>query len=65
MNLAPRVATAEISDADLDNVSGGLAVGGSGGLYLETPIAAITSDLLAIATPEGVAAGAAVHTAAR
>jgi hypothetical protein len=63
MNLAPQVATAEISDADLDNVSGGLA-GGSGGLYVETPVAAVTSDLLAVATPEGVAAGAAVHTAA-
>ncbi|MFE2093475.1 hypothetical protein [Streptomyces sp. NPDC059460] len=64
MNLAPQVATAEISDADLDNVSGGLAVGGSGGLYAETPAAAVTSDLLAIATPEGVAAGTTVHTAA-
>ncbi|PZG96052.1 hypothetical protein C1I97_26595 [Streptomyces sp. NTH33] len=63
MNLAPQVATAEISDADLDNVSGGLAAGGSGGLCAETPIAAVTSDLLAIATPEGVAVGAAVHTA--
>ncbi|MFE7217016.1 type A2 lantipeptide [Streptomyces sp. NPDC001698] len=62
MNLAPQVATAEISDADLDNVSGGLAVGG--GLYAETPIADVSSGFLAIATPEGVAAGAAVNTAA-
>ncbi|MGW2897534.1 hypothetical protein ACWDAO_23765 [Streptomyces sp. NPDC001212] len=54
----------EISDADLDNVSGGLAVGGSSGL-IETPIAAVTSGVLAIATPAGVAASTAVHTAAR
>ncbi|WP_112467385.1 hypothetical protein [Streptomyces triticisoli] len=64
MNPAPQVATAEISDADLDNVSGGLAAGGSGDLCVETPVATVTSDLLAVATPEGVAAGTAVHTAA-
>jgi len=71
MNLAPQVATAEISDADLDNVSGGLAggdsgglaAGGSGGLYVETPIAAVTSGLLAVATPEGAAVGTAVTAA--
>ncbi|MFF4760535.1 type A2 lantipeptide [Streptomyces sp. NPDC001292] len=62
MNPAPQVATAEISDADLDNISGGLAVGG--GLYAETPIADVASGHLVIATPEGVAADAAVHTAA-
>ncbi|MGW4047326.1 hypothetical protein [Streptomyces sp. NPDC004721] len=62
MNPAPQVATVEISDADLDNVSGGLAVGG--GLYVETPIADVASGGLAVATPEGVAAGTAVHTAA-
>ncbi|GED90055.1 hypothetical protein [Streptomyces sp. 6-11-2] len=55
----------EISDADLDNVSGGLTVGGSSGLCIETPIAAVTSGVLAIATPAGVAASTAVHTAAR
>ncbi|MFF9125203.1 hypothetical protein ACF09J_18195 [Streptomyces sp. NPDC014889] len=64
MNPAPQVATAEISDADLDHVSGGLAVGGSGGLCVETPIATVTSGVLAVASPEGVAVGTAVHTAA-
>ncbi|MFD4973645.1 hypothetical protein [Streptomyces sp. NPDC058424] len=62
MNIAPQVATAEISDADLENVSGGIAVGG--GLYVETPVAAVASGVLAVATPEGVAAGAAVNTVA-
>ncbi|MFB6960218.1 hypothetical protein ACFCYB_25160 [Streptomyces sp. NPDC056309] len=64
MNLAPQVATAEISDADLDNVSGGLAVGGFGGLCVDTPIAAVGADVMAIATPEGVTAGTSVHTTA-
>ncbi|MEU7382009.1 MULTISPECIES: type A2 lantipeptide [unclassified Streptomyces] len=64
MNSAPQVATAEISDAELDNVSGGLAVGGSGALCVETPIATVTSGVLAIASPEGVAVSTALHTAA-
>ncbi|MEU2287258.1 hypothetical protein ABZ614_36025 [Streptomyces sp. NPDC013178] len=62
MNLAPRVETVEISDADLDNVSGGLAAGGSGGLSLETPVADICADLVAVASTEGLASGASVHT---
>ncbi|MFD3621375.1 hypothetical protein ACFWWT_40500 [Streptomyces sp. NPDC058676] len=64
MNLACPVETAEISDADLDHVSGGLAVGGSGGLFVETPIADVCADLVAVASTEGLGAGASVHTAA-
>ncbi|WP_329344585.1 hypothetical protein OG252_48760 [Streptomyces sp. NBC_01352] len=64
MNLASPVATAEISDADLDSVSGGLAVVGSGGLFLDTPIADVCADLMAVASTEGLATGASVHTAA-
>ncbi|KOG42627.1 hypothetical protein [Streptomyces resistomycificus] len=64
MNLAPQIATAEMSDADLDHVSGGLAAGGSGGLFLETPVASVCADVLAVVSPEGLAAGADVHTAA-
>ncbi|MFF9363927.1 hypothetical protein [Streptomyces griseoluteus] len=64
MNFVPQVVTTEISDADLDNVSGGLAVAGSGGLFIETPIASVASDLLAVATPEGVTAGVGFHTEA-
>ncbi|MGW5306306.1 hypothetical protein ACWERF_20560 [Streptomyces griseoluteus] len=63
MNFVPQVTTTEISNADLDNVSGGLAVAGSGGLSVETPIASVASDLLAVATPEGATTGLAFHTA--
>ncbi|MEV2210464.1 hypothetical protein AB0H86_02900 [Streptomyces sp. NPDC050997] len=62
MNHAFQVEAAEISDADLDNVSGGLAAGGSGGLFLETPLGDLGAGLLAVASPEGVAAGASVNT---
>jgi hypothetical protein len=57
MNLA------EISDADLDNISGGLAAGASGGLYLQTPLAEVCADLLAVATDDGVAVGTSMHAA--
>ncbi|GAA3811060.1 hypothetical protein ACFS5L_10690 [Streptomyces phyllanthi] len=61
MNLTPQVETAEISAADLDSVSGGLAAGGSGGLHIETPLADVCADVLAVASPEGLAAGAGLH----
>jgi hypothetical protein len=68
MNLDSRVETAEISDADLDSVSGGLAAGGSGGLSLETPIADVCADVcadvVAVASGEGLVAGASVHASA-
>jgi hypothetical protein len=64
MNLAPQVATAEISDADLDAVSGGLAAGGSGGLFLETPVAEVCADVLAVASVEGLGMGASARTTA-
>ncbi|MFI6931580.1 hypothetical protein [Streptomyces sp. NPDC050287] len=53
-----------MSEADLDTVSGGLAAGGSGGLFMETPVADLCADALAVASPEGLAAGAGVHTTA-
>ncbi|MFF4399672.1 hypothetical protein [Streptomyces sp. NPDC001480] len=60
MNHASRVETAQISDADLDRVAGGLAAGGSGGLHIETPVADLCADVLAFATPEGLTAGGSV-----
>ncbi|MBA2810062.1 hypothetical protein E0500_022345 [Streptomyces sp. KM273126] len=65
MNLTPQVATAEMSDADLDNVSGGLAAGVSGGLFLDTPLAGVGAGVTAGASAEGVGAGlgAGVHAA--
>lgn len=64
MNLAPRVETAELPDSDLDNLAGGLAGGGSGGLHLETPVAEVCVDVLAVASAETLAARTGVHTTA-
>ncbi|MHC3467943.1 hypothetical protein ACYF6T_04425 [Streptomyces sp. 7R007] len=61
MNLAPQVATTEISDADLDHVSGGLAAGGSGGLFLNTPLGDVCAGLEAVVSPEGLEAGLSLH----
>jgi hypothetical protein len=38
MNSAPQVQTQEISDADLDNVSGGVFAGLAGEVSLESPL---------------------------
>ncbi|MGW0787026.1 hypothetical protein ACWD04_01960 [Streptomyces sp. NPDC002911] len=40
MSSAPQVQTQEISDADLDNVSGGVFAGLAGEVSLETPLSA-------------------------
>ncbi|MGV9283343.1 hypothetical protein [Streptomyces sp. NPDC003730] len=64
MNTVPQVDTAEISDAALDQVSGGLAlstvlIGGEGalgaGLHAEAGALSLTSDL-GLSTPFGGAA---------
>ncbi|MEU6549070.1 hypothetical protein ABZ915_02115 [Streptomyces sp. NPDC046915] len=60
MNHASPVETAQMSDADLDRVSGGLAAGGSGGLHIETPVADLCADVLAVATPQGLTAGGSI-----
>ncbi|GAA2560449.1 MULTISPECIES: hypothetical protein [Streptomyces] len=56
MNLVPQVETAEISDADLDNVSGGQA--GTVGLDASVAVTATGGvGLYAEAGPVGVSAG--------
>ncbi|MGC9499682.1 hypothetical protein [Streptomyces sp. WG7] len=69
MNLVPQVETAEISDADLDQVSGGqigidagaavITVGGTAGagLYAEAGPLAVNGGLGASVTPGGAAEG--------
>ena len=57
MNSAPQVQTAEISDADLDNVSGGLSISAN-----VSPTSVSSSELLAEvdsvkATPLGLVGG--------
>ncbi|MFF3333841.1 hypothetical protein ACFYWX_30555 [Streptomyces sp. NPDC002888] len=64
MNFAPQVETAEMSDAALDAVSGGLVAGGAGGLNLETPLGDVCADLLAVGSTDGLVAGGSIHAAA-
>ncbi|MEU6405060.1 type A2 lantipeptide [Streptomyces sp. NPDC046985] len=62
MNSTPQVATAEISDADLDNVSGGLSVNALGAVTgVVDGIAPVTGVVdTAVGTVEGVTG---LHTA--
>ncbi|MCX5418806.1 type A2 lantipeptide [Streptomyces sp. NBC_00078] len=72
MNLASQVETTEMSDAEMENVSGGLglgdlpvgglAVGGSGGLSLQTPLGDIAGGLVAGGSLQGLTAGASLQT---
>ncbi|MER6710598.1 MULTISPECIES: hypothetical protein [unclassified Streptomyces] len=72
MNLTPRVDTAELSDADLELVSGGNAgvgasaslVGGLSAGLVEPLTAEACADLQAVLSPAGAAASgsAGVHT---
>ncbi|QOV35908.1 hypothetical protein IM697_38690 [Streptomyces ferrugineus] len=76
MNLSSQVNTAELSDAALDNVSGGNAASASGGLagslsgalaghlHAETPVGAVCADVFAAASTEGVTAGVHVNAIA-
>ncbi|MFV0133642.1 hypothetical protein ACLGIH_10455 [Streptomyces sp. HMX87] len=64
MNLPSQIEAAEISDADLDTVSGGLAAGGAGGLFVESSTAGVCADLATDASTEGFAAGTGVHATA-
>jgi hypothetical protein len=61
MNLGHQVETAEMSDASLDQISGG--VGGSGGLFVETPVADICADVTGVGTEQGLALGTSLHAA--
>ncbi|MET8567072.1 hypothetical protein [Streptomyces sp. NPDC004783] len=56
MNHVPQVETAEISDADLDQVSGG-HVGIDAGATVVTPAGAVAAGLHAEAGPGAVCAG--------
>ncbi|TPQ15644.1 hypothetical protein [Streptomyces sporangiiformans] len=57
MNLTPQVETAEMSDAELDNISGGIGGSASGGLLVDTPLGELTAGLFSAASAEGVTAG--------
>ncbi|MFE5185685.1 hypothetical protein [Streptomyces sp. NPDC056628] len=68
MNFTPQVETAEISDAALDQVSGGQAGSASAGLtgaLAGTVNAVACVDVFAAASPEGVALGLHTHAQAQ
>ncbi|NEA98671.1 hypothetical protein [Streptomyces sp. SID13726] len=58
MNSAPRFETTEIHDADLDSISGGVAVSTGAALHLEVGPLAVCADVDALVSTEGVAANA-------
>jgi hypothetical protein len=77
MNRAPQVETTEMSDAELEGVSGGLdlsslplgalplgglGIGGSGGLNVQTPLGEVAGGLVASGSPQGLTAGASLQT---
>lgn len=70
MNFTPQVETAELTDAALDQVSGGLAGGASAELagtlsgLTESVSAVACADVFAAVSPEGVALGLHAHAAA-
>lgn len=64
MNQTPRIETAEMSDADLDNIAGGLAVGASAGVFVDVAsIATIGVGVGVDAAVEGVSADVAARVA--
>ncbi|MEU5363885.1 hypothetical protein ABZ354_10410 [Streptomyces sp. NPDC005925] len=65
MNLGHQVETVEISDASLDGISGGLAVGGSGGLFLETSIGDVCGDVVVAGTESDLSLGTSLNAATR
>ncbi len=71
MNFTPQVETAELTDAALDQVSGGQAGGASAGLagnltggLSESLNAVACADVFAAVSPEGVALGLHAHATA-
>lgn len=70
MNSTPQVVTAEITDAALDQVSGGQAGSASAGLtgtltggLTDTVSAVACADVFAAVSPEGIALGVQTHAA--
>ncbi|MFJ6849718.1 hypothetical protein ACIQM3_04135 [Streptomyces sp. NPDC091271] len=54
MSTAPQVQTQEISDADLDGVSGGVSAGLAGEVSLETPLSSLTAGFSGALAADGL-----------
>lgn len=61
MNVAPHLVAAEIDDADLDNVSGGVAAATTAGLHLQVARLEVCADADAFFSTEGIAASVNAH----
>jgi hypothetical protein len=61
MNVAPHIEAAELDDAALDAVSGGVAAATTAGLHLEAAHLEVCADAGALFSAEGVALGVNAH----
>lgn len=61
MNLGHQVETAELSDADLDGVAGGLSVVGTGGLLVEAPAVEVCGAVTVTGSVDGLALDGNLH----
>ncbi|MFJ4201072.1 hypothetical protein ACIP2Y_15775 [Streptomyces sviceus] len=61
MNVAPHIEAAEIDDAALDTISGGVAAATAAGLHLQVAHLEVCADAGAFVSAEGVALGVKAH----
>ncbi|MGW0421524.1 hypothetical protein [Streptomyces sp. NPDC003015] len=61
MNVTPHIEAAELSDADLDNVSGGVTAATAAGLHLRVAHLEVCADAGALVSAEGAALGVTAH----
>ncbi|CAM5425912.1 hypothetical protein AB0H45_15055 [Streptomyces atroolivaceus] len=54
MSSAPQIQTQEITDADLDNVSGGVFAGLAGEVSLDTPLSSLSAGLSGAVGADGL-----------
>ncbi|MFE3035196.1 hypothetical protein ACFXKY_26545 [Streptomyces canus] len=61
MNVAPYIEAAEIDDAALDTISGGVAAATAAGLHLQVAHLEVCADAGAAVSAEGLALGVNAH----
>jgi hypothetical protein len=61
MTVTPQIEAAELNDADLDSVSGGVAAATTSGLHLQVAHLEVCADAGALVSAEGVALGVNAH----
>lgn len=61
MNVAPHIEAAEIDDAALDTISGGVAAATTAGLHVQVAHLEVCADAGASVSAEGVALGVNAH----